>query len=130
MWHLCWHCLLRTKRWHMISGDQNALRITPPSTRSAAPVVAEASGLAMYATREATSSGMAKRLISEVGRAFSKNSFSICSYDCPLDFAKLSIKSPTPRDFVGPGRILLTVIAEPATASASPRETASCAVLV
>jgi hypothetical protein len=26
---------------------QNALRITPPSTRSAAPVVAEASGLAM-----------------------------------------------------------------------------------
>ena len=27
--------------------DQNALLITPPSTRSAAPVVAEASGLAM-----------------------------------------------------------------------------------
>jgi hypothetical protein len=29
------------------TSDQNALLITPPSTRSAAPVVAEASGLAM-----------------------------------------------------------------------------------
>ncbi len=110
--------------------NQNALRITPPSTRRAAPVVAEASGLATYATSEATSSGVAKRLISDVGRTFSKNSFSNCSADFPLALAMLPIKSTTPRDFVGPGRTQLTVMAEPATASASPRDTASNAVLV
>lgn len=49
---------------------QITLFTTPPSTRKAAPVVADASGLAIYATSEATSSGAAKRLISEVGRAF------------------------------------------------------------
>lgn len=47
---------------------QKALLMTPPSTRRAAPVVADASGLATYATSEATSCGVAKRLISEVGR--------------------------------------------------------------
>src|SRR5262245_20684790 len=49
---------------------QNALLTTPPSTRSAAPVVADASGLATYATSDATSSGFANRLISDVGRTF------------------------------------------------------------
>ena len=62
---------------------QTALFTTPPSTRSAAPVVAEDSGLATYATREATSSGLAKRLISEVGLTFSKNSFSYASNVLP-----------------------------------------------
>jgi hypothetical protein len=42
----------------------------------------------------------------------------------------LSTKSPTPRDFVGPGSTLLTVMPVPATDSASPRDTASWAVLV
>src|SRR5271157_1727398 len=104
---------------------QKALLMTPPSTRSAAPVVADASGLATYATSVAISSGAANRLISEVGRTFSKNSFSNSPKDLPSVFASASTKSPTPRDFVGPGRTQLTVIPVPATASARPRETAS-----
>ena len=55
---------------------QNTLFVQPPSTRSAAPVVPDESGLAMYATMEAISSGVPKHLIREVGRTFSKNSFS------------------------------------------------------
>lgn len=48
--------------------------MVPPSTRNAAPVVADASGLTRYATSVATSLVVAKRLMSEVGRTFSKNS--------------------------------------------------------
>jgi hypothetical protein len=42
---------------------QIALLTTPPSTRSAAPAVAEVSGLATSATGAATSCGDAKRLL-------------------------------------------------------------------
>src|ERR1700740_545389 len=52
-------------------------RITPPSTRNAAPFTAEDNGLAMYFTREATSSVEAKRLSNELGRMVAKNSFSM-----------------------------------------------------
>ena len=83
---------------------QNALFTVPPSTRNAAPVVAEDSGLATYATSEATSCGVLNRLSSEVGRTCSKNSFSNSAPDLPCSFASASTKSPTPRDFVGPGQ--------------------------
>src|SRR5579862_6453072 len=109
---------------------QNALLTVPPSTRSAAPVVADDLGLATNATSDATSSGVAKRLMSEVGRTFSKNSRSNCGNDLPSDAARASTKSTTPRDLVGPGSTLLTVMPVPATDSARPRESASCAVLV
>ena len=49
------------------------LSTTPPSTRNAAPVVAEDSGEAMYATRFATSSTFAARWMIEVGRALRTN---------------------------------------------------------
>ena len=48
--------------------------MVPPSTRKAAPVVADASGLTRYATSAAISFVVAKRLINDVGRTFSKNS--------------------------------------------------------
>ena len=51
-------------------------RTTPPSTRRAAPLVAEATGLQTYATIDATSSGVANRLSKEDGRTERKNSFS------------------------------------------------------
>jgi len=43
-------------------------RTTPPSTRKAAPFVAEESGLHTNVTSAATSSGFAKRFNSDVGR--------------------------------------------------------------
>jgi hypothetical protein len=48
-------------------------RTTPPSTRSAAPVVADASALQTYAIIAPTSAVVAKRWITELGRAFAKN---------------------------------------------------------
>jgi hypothetical protein len=57
-----------------------------------APLVAEASGLAMYATRDAASCVEAKRLISELGRMLTKTSFSPSSDDLLSDFARVSIK--------------------------------------
>src|SRR5881296_2251085 len=96
---------------------QKALLTTPPSTRSAAPVVADASGLATYATIDATSSGIAKRFSNDVGRTSVKNVFSYSANDLPSVFASASTKSPTPRDRVGPGSTLFTVMPVPATAS-------------
>src|SRR5439155_25370936 len=58
------------------SRTQRIERTTPPSARKAAPFVADESGLATNATNAATSSGVAKRFRSEVGRAVVKNSFS------------------------------------------------------
>src|SRR2546427_7158229 len=55
---------------------QKIERTTPPSARKAAPFVADESGLATNATSAATSSGVAKRCSSELGRAVVKNSFS------------------------------------------------------
>ena len=60
-------------------------RTTPPSTRSAAPLVAAESGLAMNVTSEATSSVEAKRLSNELGRMVAKNSFSAMERSTPRD---------------------------------------------
>jgi len=51
-------------------------RITPPSTRNAAPLIAEESGRAMNVTSEATSSVEAKHLSNELEGTVAKNSFS------------------------------------------------------
>src|SRR5882724_4869804 len=58
-------------------------RTTPPSTRSAAPLVAEAASLAAYTIMLAISSGVAKRLMSEVGRTLVKNSRSAFATSTP-----------------------------------------------
>src|SRR5438105_14900195 len=69
------------------AGDQKIEWITPPSTRSAAPLVTAESGLAMNVTSEATSSVEAKRLSNEPGRTVSKNSFSTTDCSMPRDRA-------------------------------------------
>src|SRR5271169_6439094 len=56
--------------------SQRIERTTPPSTRNAAPFVAEESGLATNATMDATSSVVAKRCKSEPGLTVRKNSCS------------------------------------------------------
>src|SRR5262249_38930155 len=108
--------------------DQTMVRTTPPSTLSAVPLVADASGLQTYTTRFATSSVVAKRFSKLVGRTFSKNSFSTSATDPPC--ASFSTKSLTPSEAVGPGRTALTVTPVFAVVSASPLEIANCAVLV
>ena len=60
-------------------------RMTPPSTRNAAPLVAAESGLAMKMTSEATSSIEAKRLSKELGRTVAKNSFSTLDRSMPWE---------------------------------------------
>src|ERR1700686_2399152 len=107
---------------------QKHVRTTPPSTRNAAPFVAEARGLHTYATRLATSSVVANRLSREVGRTISKNSFSNSANGRPP--LNLATNSSTPADRVGPGNTAFTVTPVPAQVSAIPRDTASCAVLV
>src|SRR3954452_17173324 len=62
---------------------QTIARTTPPSTRSAAPLVAEASGLHTYTIMLATSSTVANRFRSEVGRADWKNSASTTDRSTP-----------------------------------------------
>ena len=105
-------------------------RTTPPSARSAAPLIADANGLATNATTDATSSGVAKRRRIELGRAFSKNSFSTSSRATPFSVARRRTNSATPSDSVGPGSTAFTVTAVPAVVSARPRDMASWAVLV
>ena len=78
---------------------------------------------------------MADQLVGALEGEFDPEEFRDEYRDRVLDFiaAKAKgkkIKLPTPREWVGPGKTLFTVIPVPATASASPRETASCAVLV
>jgi hypothetical protein len=51
------------------------LRTTPPSARTAAPLMATDCVLATNATTVAISSGVSKRLRSEVGRILEKNHF-------------------------------------------------------
>src|SRR5579863_2095100 len=84
------------------------LRTTPPSARMAAPLMATDCVPATKATTAATSSGVSKRLRSEVGRTLVKNHFSTWSFDnfCSLD--TLSMKAPAPSEAVGPGRTELT----------------------
>ena len=97
-------------------------RVTPPSTRSAAPFVADESGLATNATKAATSSVVANRLRSELGRTVSKNSFSTTDGSTCRDIAICLMKLSTPSDRVGPGKIELTVTPVPTVVSASPRK--------
>src|SRR6266478_1569677 len=80
---------------------------TPPSTRTAAPFVAEESSLATKVTIAATSSTVAKRFSKDEGRTCSKNSFSITCFDLFCCFAIASTKPPTPSDSVGPARTLV-----------------------
>src|SRR5258706_13313047 len=103
---------------------------TPPSTRSAAPFVAEESGLQRKAARAATSAGSAKRCKREVGRTLRKNSASTLLRSAFLSAASLSRKPPTPSEEVGPGNKQFTVTLVPAVVSANPRDTANWAVLV
>src|SRR3974390_2316197 len=89
-------------------------RPTPPSARTAAPLVAEESGLQRKAAIAATSSGCAKRRSNELGRTLRKNSCSNCSrvwLFCP---ARLLMKRLAPSDAVGPGISVLTVTPVPA----------------
>src|ERR1700683_711132 len=105
-------------------------RMTPPSTRTAAPFVAEASGLERYTIMLATSSVVAKRCRSDEGRMFLKNSFSKAVESEPFCAPICEMKVSTPSDLVGPARTLFTVMPVPATVSEMPRATATCAVLV
>ena len=111
--------------------ERNWGRIVFVSSESALNIPVEMIHYGMTKTAQlAISSGEAKRLMSEVGRTFSKNSVSDSSNDLPSALASASTKPPAPRDLVGPGSTQLTVMPVPATASARPRDTASCAVLV
>src|SRR3569623_2874283 len=105
-------------------------RTTPPSTRKAAPVVADACVLHTYATIAATSAVAVMRLITELGRAVAKNSRSIVAVSTPRAAASCATKAPTPSEEVGPGSTQMTVTPVPAMVSARPRATASCAVLL
>src|SRR5207244_6857195 len=89
--------------------DQMIERTTPPSTRSAVPFVAEESGLATNATNAATSSAVANRLRSEVGRTVSKNSFSTTNGSTPRDFAISLTNCSSPSSRVSPAQTALTV---------------------
>ena len=70
-------------------------RTTPPSTRSAAPLVAEARTLQTYTTIAATSSGVANRFNNEEGRTDRKNSleFVISASVCAVAVAYSGILS-------------------------------------
>ena len=109
---------------------QRIERTTPPSARKAAPFVADETGLATNATSAATSSGVAKRCSSEVGRAVVKNSFSTAAGGTCFVLAKSAMNSSTPSERVGPARIELTVTPVPAVVSARPRASATCIVFV
>src|SRR5947208_6298848 len=115
---------------HKMEFDQRIERTTPPSARKAAPFVADESGVATNATNAATSSGVAKRCSSELGRAVVKNSFSTAAGVACLVLAKSVMNSSTPSERVGPARTEFTVTPVPAVVSASPRASATCIVLV
>jgi hypothetical protein len=86
-------------------------RTTPPSTRRAAPFIAEASGLQTKATAAATSSGVAKAL-NDGGRAGgSEEPRSKDSQSVARSLDNLSTNWTTPSDAVGPGSTALTVLA-------------------
>src|SRR5882762_7224723 len=78
------------------------LRMTPPSARTAEPLIEIACELATNATTAATSSGVWKRLRSEVGRTVAKNCFSISAGVAPCSLAMRSTNRPAPSDAVGP----------------------------
>jgi hypothetical protein len=106
------------------------VRTIPPSTRTAAPFVADASGLDRNATIDAISSGAAKRFNNEDGRIERKNSFSSVATSIPLYFAPSWRNCSTPSVRVGPANTELTVTFVSTVISARPRAKASWAVLV
>src|SRR5882672_8762996 len=61
------------------------LRMTPPSARTAEPLIEVACALATNATTAATSSGVSKRFKSEEGRTAEKNCFSISAFEKVTD---------------------------------------------
>src|SRR5207249_11897515 len=94
------------------------------------PFVADERRLATNATKAATSSVIANRCRSELGRAVLKNSFSTCAGVTPLLSAILTMNSSTPSERVGPARIEFTVTPVPVVVSAKPRASATCIVFV
>src|ERR1700675_511406 len=88
-----------------LSMVQNTERITPPSTRSAAPLVADAASEHTYTTKFAISRVVANRLRRELGRADLKNRFWKSSNVSP--FRTFAAISSSPADRVGPGRTAL-----------------------
>ncbi|XQU70825.1 hypothetical protein OJJOAM_003614 [Cupriavidus sp. H18C1] len=101
---------------------------TPPSTRNAAPVVADACGEQTYTTMCATSSTVAARWRIELGRCALTNWAAASSIDSPALSASSRSISRRPSDSVGPGNTALTVTPVPLSRLARPRDTASCAV--
>ena len=79
----------------------SAALITPPSARTAAQLIAAASGEQTKTTTFATSSGSRKRLSNDVGRTLLKNSFSnsagVVSFSLANSTTKRSEKPPEPR---------------------------------
>src|SRR3954447_25017925 len=69
-------------------------RTTPPSTRNAAPLVADDNGLATIVTIAVTSSEVANRCNSDVARAVRKKSCSTNSRVVPWCLARLLIGKP------------------------------------
>src|SRR6266446_4789146 len=110
--------LLQVSWFHRIE------RTTPPSTRNAAPLVAEDRGLATNTTSAATSSVVAKRCNSELARTVRKNSCSTSAGVVFLDLAITAMNFSTPSERVGPASTELTVTPVPAVDSASPRASA------
>ena len=101
----------------------------PPSTRSAAPVVPDHSGLHVGDQR-GDLLGRLEALDQRRRPQVSKNSFSKPRASIRLSLAQRLDEVADAADLVGPGSTLLTVMAVPASDSASPRATASWAVLV
>src|SRR5258707_4246385 len=91
--------------------------MTPPSARTAEPLIAVAWVLATNVTTAATSSVVSKRFKSEEGRTVEKNCCSISAFVTPCCLAMLSTKAPTPSEAVGPARMEFTVTPVPATDS-------------
>src|SRR5690554_5484665 len=77
----------------------------------------------------ATSSVVAKRLISVVGRCSLRKFCSACAGVMPCSWAVAFIQLERISELVGPGTTALTATPVPATSSANPRETPSTAVL-
>src|SRR5260370_14544190 len=88
---------------------QRIERTTPPSTRNAAPLVTEESGLATNATMAATSSVVAKRCKSELGLTVRKNSCSTSAAVIPFDCATSATDLSTPSECVAPASTALHV---------------------
>jgi hypothetical protein len=108
--------------------NQNADFNTPPSSRTAAPLIPDTRGLHTKATTDAISSTVSNRFSNDVGRTRAKNPRSNSLKLLPPD--SRSAKPSCPSDRVGPGSTELTVTPVPAVVSASPRAIATCALLV